>query len=93
MSTETNEYPNDEELKQDGHPVALLGHYALGALDPDETELITRHVQRCAGCRAELATYDEVVGLLPYAAPVYQVPVRARAGLLARLDEIGTSNT
>ena len=75
MSTETNEYPNDEEPNQDGHPAALLGSYALGTLDPAEMELVTRHVQRCPACRAELAAYDDVVSLLPYAAPVYQVPV------------------
>jgi len=92
VSTETNEFPDEEEIGQDGHPVVLLGRYALGALDPDEVELVARHVQNCPTCRAELAGYDEVVSLLPYAAPVRQVPIRARAGLLARLDEIGTSN-
>ncbi|HEX5167048.1 MAG TPA: anti-sigma factor [Thermomicrobiales bacterium] len=92
MSTETNEFPEDDEIEHDGHPVALLGRYALGALDPDEVELVARHVQSCPACRAELAGYDEIVSLLPYAAPVQQVPLRARAGLLARLDEIGTSN-
>lgn len=92
MSTETNEFPEDEAIEQDMHPVALLGQYALGALDPIEVERVTRHVQHCPTCRVELAGYDEVVSLLPYAVPVQQVPIRARAGLLARLDEVGTSN-
>ena len=92
MSTETNEFPDDDEFDQDGHPVGLLGRYALGTLDPDEIELVTRHVQNCLSCRVELAGYDEVVSLMPYAAPLQQVPIRARAGLLARLDEIGTCN-
>ena len=92
MSTETNEFPGDEDIDSSGHPIALLGLYALGTLDPDEVEVVTRHVQNCPSCRAELAGYDEVIGLLPYAAPLQQVPIRARAGLLARLDEIGTSN-
>ncbi len=92
MSTETNEFPEEEDVDSSGHPIALLGLYALGTLDPDEVETVTRHVQTCVSCRAELAGYDEVIGLLPYAAPQQQVPIRARAGLLARLDEIGTSN-
>lgn len=92
MSTETNEFPEDENFEQDGHPVGLLSQYALGALDPDEIELVARHVQSCLSCRAELAAYDEVVSLLPYATQLQQVPIRARAGLLAQLDEIGTSN-
>ncbi|MEX2315112.1 MAG: zf-HC2 domain-containing protein, partial [Thermomicrobiales bacterium] len=61
MSTETNEFPEDEHIGQDGHPLALLGRYALGTLDPDEVEQVTRHVQHCRTCRAELAAYDEVV--------------------------------
>ncbi|HYI15841.1 MAG TPA: zf-HC2 domain-containing protein, partial [Thermomicrobiales bacterium] len=92
MSTETNEFPESEDIDTPGHPVALLGLYALGTLDPDELEVVTRHVQSCASCRAELDGYDEIIGLLPYSAPQQQVPIRARAGLLARLDEIGTSN-
>ncbi len=92
MSTETNEFPDEQEDEQDGHPVALLGQYALGVLDPDEVELVARHVQQCQTCRIELAGYDDVVSLLAFAAPVQQVPIRARAGLLARLDEIGTTN-
>lgn len=92
MSTETNEFPEDEELDADGHPIALLGRYALGVLDPDENELVARHIQTCQHCLAELAGYDGAIGLLPYAVPIQQVPLRARAGLLARLDEVGTSN-
>jgi hypothetical protein len=92
VSTETNEFPESEEDETVEHPTALLGLYAVGALDSDEVEYVTRHIQSCLSCRAELADYDEVVSLLPYAAPIQQVPIRARAGLLARLDEIGTVN-
>jgi hypothetical protein len=92
VSTETNEFPESEDNETVEHPTALLGLYAVGALDSDEIEYVTRHIQSCQNCRAELADYDEVVGLLPYAAPIQQVPIRARAGLLARLDEIGTLN-
>jgi hypothetical protein len=82
----------DVSLDRDDHVTLLLAGYALGALDPDETELVTRHVQRCDACRDELAGYEAVTGMLPYAAPPLPVPVRSRAALLSRIDEIGMPN-
>lgn len=76
----------------DGHVRGLLGGYALGVLDPEETELVARHISACATCRAELSDYSATVGLLAFAAPVHQVPLRARANLLGKLSEIGTAN-
>lgn len=76
----------------DGHVTALLAGYALDALEPDETEIVARHVQTCAVCRAELAEYEGVTGLLPFAAPLHPVPLQARAGMLARVAELGTDN-
>jgi hypothetical protein len=86
--SEVHEEPGAEEH----HVLRLLAGYALGALDPEETERVTRHLARCASCRAELAGYEEVTKLLAFAAPPQPVPVRARARLLARVDEIGTTN-
>jgi hypothetical protein len=83
---------NEPEVERDAHVASLLGGYALGALDPDETELVARHIQSCPTCRAELDAYEQAAGLLPYASPVRPVPVRARAALLGRLDRIGTTN-
>jgi hypothetical protein len=77
----------------DGHVRGLLAGYALGTLDPDETELAARHISTCVACRTELAGYEATAGLLAFAAPVHQVPLRARAGLLAKMDEIGTVNS
>jgi desulfoferrodoxin (superoxide reductase-like protein) len=69
-----------------------LPGYALSALDPDETELVARHISTCVACREELADYALTTGALAFAVPPRQVPLRARAGLLARLDEVGTTN-
>lgn len=90
---DVNETPTEEDSETDGHVSRLLAGYALGALDPHEMEQVTRHVQRCLTCRAELAEYDAVTSLLAYAAPPLQVPVRARAGLLSKLDAVGTANS
>jgi hypothetical protein len=77
---------------QDGHVRSLLPGYALGVLDPEEMELVARHVQSCPFCLEELGAYEETAGMLAYGAPVQPVPLRARAALLARVDEIGTDN-
>jgi anti-sigma factor RsiW len=45
----------------------LLGAYALDAVDPDEAEVVERHLAVCPRCRAELANHREVAGLLGYA--------------------------
>ncbi len=92
MSDETRDHPNQNGSDTDPHVTELLGGYAIGGLDPDEMVLVARHVQRCAECRDELAAYEKVTSLLAYASPVRQVPIRARAALLARVDEIGTAN-
>src|SRR5512135_2551667 len=37
-----------------------LAAYALGALDPEETAALERHLQGCESCRAELADYQRI---------------------------------
>lgn len=41
-----------------------LGVYVLGAIDPDERVLMDAHLDTCAECRAELAEFAELPGLL-----------------------------
>lgn len=43
---------------------ALLGAYALHAVDPDEAALVESHLQECPKCRAEVAGHREVAALL-----------------------------
>ena len=38
----------------------LLGAYALHAVDPDEAELVERHLETCPRCRAEVEGHREV---------------------------------
>lgn len=42
----------------------LLGAYALDALDPDEQEVVERHVRDCWACQRELSEHREVAALL-----------------------------
>ena len=41
-----------------------LGAYALDALDPDEAELVERHIEDCPRCRAEVTAHLETAALL-----------------------------
>ncbi len=42
----------------------LLGAYALNAVEPDEIELVDRHLEDCPRCRSEVAGHREVATLL-----------------------------
>lgn len=44
----------------------LLGAYALDAVEPDEADIVTRHVEECPRCRDELSSHREVAGMLAY---------------------------
>lgn len=46
---------------------ALLGAYALDAVDPVEADLVTRHLEACPRCRTEVQEHREVAGFLGYA--------------------------
>jgi anti-sigma-K factor RskA len=59
----------------------LSGAYALGATTREEGEAVAAHLVGCADCRAEVRALEQVVGLLPDAAPE-MVPT---AGMRERL--------
>lgn len=44
----------------------LLGAYALDAVEPEEAELLDRHLETCPRCRAELRGHRETASLLGY---------------------------
>ena len=66
----------------------LLAGYAVNALTPEESDFIDRYIEDRPAWQAELAGYERVSALLAYANPPQQVPVRARAGILARIDAL-----
>jgi anti-sigma factor RsiW len=59
----------------------LLGAYALDAVDPEERELVERHLVDCPRCRAELAEHLEVAALIA------NVGAPAPEGLWTRIAE------
>lgn len=66
----------------------LLAGYSLNALTPEDANFVNRYLDDRPAWQAELAGYERVSGLLAYANPPQQVPVRARAGILARIDAL-----
>lgn len=44
----------------------LLGAYALDAVDPDEREVVERHLRECARCRAEVQDHRETAAMLAH---------------------------
>ena len=43
---------------------ALLGAFALDAVDPDEADAVRRHLDECPRCASEVAEHWEVTGLI-----------------------------
>jgi anti-sigma factor RsiW len=48
-------------MSQERHPTEDLPAYALGALDKDEREVITLHVETCATCAHDLAQFEDAL--------------------------------
>ena len=62
--------------------------YALGALDEDERVAFESHLAECAACRADVQSYQEVVGQLGYHAPPKAAPPHLRARVLAEAKQV-----
>lgn len=66
----------------------LLAGYSVHSLAPEDSQFIERYLAGRPEWRTELAGYERVANLLPYASPPQQAPVRARAAILARIDAL-----
>lgn len=62
------------EMKDEHEELDLLPGYALGCLDPKESDRVRLHVARCRVCRQELASYQDVTGSLALAVPEQDPP-------------------
>ncbi len=59
----------------DTHPIQdLLPGYALGVLEDQEKAAVRSHLETCASCRAELASFREVTGTLAASLPLAEPP-------------------
>ena len=63
---------------------ALLGAYALDAVDPDEAQIVEAHLPTCPRCRDEVRDHREVASLLAYSGAV--APPGLWDKLVAALD-------
>jgi anti-sigma factor RsiW len=63
---------------------ALLGAYALDAVDPAESALVEAHLQTCVRCATEVAQHHEVAGLLANSGG--EAPPNLWDGIAGRLE-------
>lgn len=73
---------------QDPHVTDLIPAYALGALEPEEVDIVERHLEHCDACRAEARLAARVGDALLVAAPQRSAPPQVRERLLARVREM-----
>jgi anti-sigma-K factor RskA len=73
---------------EQGHIMEIIPAYALGCLDAGEAASASRHLAGCEICQAELATYDAVVDVLPWAAPDVEPSQALKGRLLARVSSM-----
>ena len=64
-----------------------LAAYLLGALEPEESEGLERHLAECEDCRERLAWLRTAVEVLPESVPQLQPPPQLRARLMEEVRE------
>jgi anti-sigma-K factor RskA len=64
------------------HVTESIPAFALECLDPEERELVARHLARCPDCQAELRAYQRLVGDLSLAVPGATPPAGLRQKIL-----------
>lgn len=67
----------------------LIPGYALGSLDADDLQLVTRHLQDCPVCRQDVQAYQETVASLAMAAPQYAPSPALKSRLMQKIDQQG----
>jgi Domain of unknown function (DUF4349)/Putative zinc-finger len=69
-----------------GHVRDLLSPYIDDRVEPEDRERIASHLAGCEACRADLATLQEVVGLL-HSVPPVPAPEGLRAAIRSRVAQ------
>ncbi len=72
-------------MSEQEHVVDLLPGYALGSLDDDEKQAVTRHLSGCDDCRAELLAFQAVTDQLGFAAPARTPPPALKARVMEKV--------
>ncbi len=68
------------------HVLELLPAYALRVLDEEEMLHVSGHLATCSGCRAELASFQEVADRLALGAPDAAPPLRLKQQIMERVQ-------
>lgn len=72
---------------QRAHPeLALLGQRALNLLEETQLRELEAHLCICPCCQQEATRLQELVDILPYAAPLPETPEHLRVKILARIE-------
>src|SRR5579863_5708380 len=77
-----------EEGRCDEEAARLLPWYVAGRLEPADAERVTRHLERCAICRDDLAHERTLRALLKSESRIEYAPQPGLAKTLARIDEL-----
>ena len=80
-------------IKEHDQIAELIPEFALGILDANEEEMVRRHLESCAACRDELASYESVVDALSLATPMVDPPPNLRSQLLERVEGLSAPET
>jgi hypothetical protein len=67
--------------------IELLGAYAIDALDPDEAEVVRRHLDDCPRCAEEVAQHHQVAALLGNAGG--EAPAHLWSAIAGKIDGAG----
>jgi anti-sigma-K factor RskA len=68
------------------HVIEQIPAYAMNCLDQAEADRVEDHLVICSTCRAELKSYQEIVGDLAFTAPMVEPPARLKQALMDRVQ-------
>lgn len=81
-----NEHSDDSRCGEEA--ARLLSWYVIGRLDAGDAERVTRHLERCAVCRDDLAHERSLRALLKSESSLEYAPQPGLAKTLSRIDEL-----
>jgi len=81
-----NEHSDDSRCDEEA--ARLLPWYVVGRLDAGDAERVTRHLERCAICRDDLAHERSLRALLRSESSLEYAPQPGLAKTLSRIDEL-----
>jgi anti-sigma-K factor RskA len=73
-------------MAKEYHVSELIPAYALGCLDGDEAGTVSSHLAVCDQCRAELHSYQELVGEMAFSVRQHEPPPAVKSRLMARIQ-------